>query len=189
MKKNNLFYTTACVASLSAATSFAVSFDPTAEDVADGTLEVKIKIEELVRMSNLVDLDLGTYDPTDTQPSNDSDEFCVYYNNSTDVNITLTSANNGGGGNYNMAGDNDAAQLIPYTVGISNSPSTSQPFAAHTEGTTVKYVTANTASDDDCASVGADTTAISASTINTGFLTEPSDTYRDTITIKIAPGI
>lgn len=186
--KNNLFYTTACVAGMSAVAAYAATGQGSTGDTSTGTVDVKMEVLEEVKVSNLDDIDLGTYVPDGTDEVAE-DQFCIYYNNASTVNVTLSSANANAGFNLEETGAGTAT--IPYTVAVQITPSTSGAYGSHTEGATVKYDTAYTGADNDCNGGGAglDAAAISVTVNDTGAgtLGVPTGSYLDTITIKVEP--
>lgn len=73
-----------------------------------GDLEVRLMIPDLIRLSGLQDIDLGTYSG-DGQDLTGSSTACVRRNSAGSYSITGTSAN----GSYQMV---SGSESIPYTV-------------------------------------------------------------------------
>ncbi|MEN8820197.1 MAG: hypothetical protein ABF271_03720 [Abyssibacter sp.] len=124
------------VLGLSATGAFAAS-QGTPGDTSSGTTTVTASVPPLIRIFNLADINLGTYNPSDNDNSNEglsgSTDVCVLMNNSTTYNVIVSS-------------DTAAFQLD------SASASDSIAFTAEFNGSPLTYNTALAGNTPDSAS-------------------------------------
>jgi len=181
MKISNFLYATAVV-SMTSGLGYAVTQGTTGA-TSTGTVDVQMIVLEEVKVSNLADIDLGTFTPNGTNETSNQ-AFCIYYGNSANVDLTLSSANTAGPG-FQLA---NAGNFIAYTAEIDNDPTAGITYVAHTEAATVQYGIATTGANDDCVTATFDTTDIRLTVADAGTpLAVPNATYTDTITLLVAP--
>ena len=184
MKISNFLYASAAI-TMSSGLAYAVTQGTTGA-TSTGTVDVQMIVLEEVKVSNLADIDLGTFVPDGTDEVSNV-PFCIYYGNSANVDLTLTSANSAGPG-FQMINGTD---VIPYTAEVDNNPVTGTggiTYVAHAEAATVQYGVADTGANDDCAASVEDTTSIQLTVTDAGApLAVPNATYLDTITLLVAP--
>ncbi|MAI07604.1 MAG: hypothetical protein CMF61_01460 [Magnetococcales bacterium] len=150
-----------------------------------GTSDVQLIVQELVQVENLVDIDFDNGDGSNVYVPNGGDVsgtnvFCVYYNNATGVDLTLSSTRGAGSG---FVLEDGSANAIPYIVEIDEG--NDGGFTPHADSATVNYP--NMADlQPNCA--GGTTNALRVRVNDTGSpLGVPNGTYTDTITYLIAP--
>lgn len=103
-----------------AGTSMAATSNPAAPVVGaaaavtgtTGTVDVTLTIADIVHISGLAELAMGTY-AGDSVDETTTDTFCVFRNGTGNYNLTLTSANATAGGVHQLA---SGANKIPYTL-------------------------------------------------------------------------
>ena len=181
MKFSKILLGTALCASVS--TAAVAATQGTTGATSTGTLDVQVTVLEELKVSNLANITLGTYVAGGGNLQVE-DQFCIFYNNSNDISLTLTSTN-GTAPAYAMI---NGADTIPYTVDFQADADTPGPYAAHNSGDTVAYTVFANAANDDCTTIGGPTSAIRATLVDTGSpLPVANGIYTDTITVVVAP--
>lgn len=166
--KTSLFALTFSSASVMAATQGLLG--PT----STGTLDINLDINNLVMVSNLGDINLGTYSGTGNLTGSDS--FCVYRNGAGNYNITMNGS--GGSGAYllNDGGTNNLPYTVSFTNGSANSMTASTALTAQANANT----TSTTCGGSDNVSVGVTVT-------NASLAAAPAGTYTGSLTVIVAP--
>ena len=148
-----------------------------------GTITVTMDILEQVKVSNLADIALGQYVPGGGDLTGSSD-VCVHYNNATNYDLTLSSANSAGPG-FQLA---NAGNFVTYAVDYTTKTTAGGgATAAHIEAATVQYDDADP-NADDCVILTGPTSTLDVTVTDTGTtLGVPNGTYSDVITLVVAP--
>lgn len=84
---------------------------PPANASSQGDLTINLSIPNIVRITGLTDINLGTYAGVDVSGS---DALCVYRNVTGNYSITAESTNTDAGGTFKLKGA--GADYIPYSV-------------------------------------------------------------------------
>ena len=176
MKLSTILYATAAVA-ITAGVSYAAVDGPVGE-TSTGTLNINLNVLEEVQVSRLNDISLSNY-VAGGADNVGTDLFCMYYNNSTNVNLTLTSANTDGT-DFRLE---NAGEFINYTVRIDPDAGGASPFQAHAHGATVQYTGAATTTSG----CSGDTATVEVTVTNVGVLPVSNGIYSDTMTLLVAP--
>ena len=146
-----------------------------------GDLEVSMDIVEEVKVSNLADIALGQYVPGGGNLVGNS-PACVHYNNATTYTIQFDSTNGAGAG---FTLDDGAANTVPYTVEYDDTQGGG--FISISDGVSANVDGADTANNDDCATLGSDNGDIRATVTDVGLLGVPNGTYTDTLVVTVSP--
>lgn len=113
---------------------------PPANASSQGDLTINLSIPNIVRITGLTDIDLGTYAGVDVSGS---DALCVYRNVTGNYSITAESTNTDAGGTFKLKGA--GADYIPYsvawthgggTVALTENAQSNAPTGASTTSTT-----------------------------------------------------
>lgn len=154
-------------------------------NTSSGTSDVQLIVQEQVQVENLIDIDLDNGDGFNIYVPGGGDVsgtnvFCVHYNNSTGVDLTLTSGNGAGAG-YEM--QDGSANAIPYLVEIDEG--NDGGFTPHGDSATINYPNM---ADQVINCGGGNLNAIRVRVNDTGSpLGVPNGTYTDTISFLVAP--
>jgi hypothetical protein len=150
--------------------------DGTLGATSQGTLNITLTIDPLVQISDLDDIDLGTF--TGTGPMTGSDNVCVYSNNGA---FDITATGSGTASAFTLAGT--GTNSIAYSVAWANTSGATSGTAL-TTGVPLDNQAA-TFSGADCGG-GTNTTVLV--TVGTGALnTAATDTYAGVLTLLVAP--
>ena len=146
-----------------------------------GTQDVKLLVPDLVQVSNLNELNLGTYSPLIAPAT--SDDLCVYRRGASagDYVLTLTSANQGGGTSFQMV---SGANLLPYTVKYEKIDGSAQVTPA--SGTTISRFSEANNQSISC-TTGTLTNTIRVSVTQVDADAAKAGSYMDTLTLLVAP--
>lgn len=142
-----------------------------------GTVNINLQIDGAVKISNLADLDLGTF--TGTGPLTASDAACVYSNSSTGYSVTATSST----GSFVLQ-DAGATNSIPFALTYDDGGAGGPATLSHgvTSGTMANASTI----DDDCAS-SADNATVAVSVTALDASQVPQGAYSSVVTLVVAP--
>ena len=153
----------------------------TTGSTSTGTVDIQLLINGAVRISNLDNLDLGTF--SGTGPMTDSDTACVYSNGATGYTVTATSsAPNTTPGAFVLA-DAAGTNTIPYTVAfddLSGGGATTLGYNSASSMGNARTIDDNCFGVADNASVQVDVAAVDASAV-------PQGTYTSVLTLVVAP--
>lgn len=140
-----------------------------------GSLVITARVPNLVRITGLADLDLGTWDGAN--PMAGSDAVCVY---STTRAYTLTAMGSGAGNAFTLT---DGTNTVAYSV---NWQSEGGANNALTTGTTVPNLGANHNSVT-CNGHASDNATVTVSVSVAALSAIPAGTYTGTLTLTVAP--
>lgn len=142
--------------------------DGTLGSTSTGTITITANIDQLVRISRLDDLDMGSLSPTNLSAT---ENFCVYSNSSPNYQITATGS--GTGGAFAVS---DGSLELPYLLTINgNSAASGSPLSGAGAN---QFSTVCGATDNATLTVLFNSTEIAAA--NTG-------TYNGVLTLTVAP--
>jgi spore coat protein U-like protein len=163
--------------SQAAAGSYRASFTATFRNnngggVATVTFDLDLTIPEMIRISDLNDIALGTFDGLNDLVS--SDGICVYRNN---VAATYTITASGGSGSFDV---DNGIDVIPYQVEYDDS----NGFVTLTDSAPTDMANANS-SLLDCGGIAVATLRIT--TLSTDMSNASPGLYTDTLTLTVAP--
>lgn len=148
-----------------------------------GSLNLELVIADIVHISGLDSIDLGTY-PGDGQPMSNAsspEEFCVFRNGDGDYELTLTSANATLGGVHRMA--NGAAGFIPYTLDFTDTAGSVTDLLS--SNTPVPRAGGAVAATPDCDANASNNASIVVTVDAVDLGAADPGTYADTITITV----
>jgi spore coat protein U-like protein len=148
-----------------------------------GSLDVQLVIADIVHISGLDSIDLGTYSGDGQPMSNSSspESFCVFRNGDGDYELTLQSANATLGGVHQLS--NGAGGLIPYALDFTDTAGTlTDLLSSATANTRTAGAIAGTPDCDANANNNAELT-VTVDAVDLG-AADPG-TYNDTITITV----
>jgi len=140
-----------------------------------GDLTITLDIANLVRVSNLNDINLGTFAGGGGGLAG-TDTFCVYRNGAGNYNINMT-----GDGTANAFTLANGANTVPYTVDFVNGATTT----AMNTGTGLAGQTGANTVSDTCA--GVDNVSVNISVSNADLSSSPAGTYSGVLTMVVAP--
>jgi len=146
-----------------------------------GTLDITVDINDLVRVSNLDDLDLGIFNGGSSDLSA-TDTFCVYRNGAGTFDIVMSG--NGSSSAFTLT---DGTNTIPYSVDFTNIPA-----ATTTSMTTNILVSgqqnANTSSTTCSGAGDSDNVSVTVTVANNDLAAAPAGiNYAGTLTIVVSP--
>lgn len=185
MKK--LLIATACSAAV--ASSALAATQGALGATSSGDFVVTLTVAEQVRVSNIADISLdngsGNIYVAGGGDLSGSTPLCVYYNNGSNVDLTIGSTN--GTGSFLL--DDGSGNQVTYAINIStNGDDATYEVSGFAEGTVQAITNADSSANDDCATAGANTQRLEAVVTDTGTqLGVPNGTYTDTVTIVAAP--
>ncbi len=141
---------------------------------SNGSVDIRAHIPGLIKISNLDDIDLGTWSGSGDLVG--SDENCVW---STTRGYNLTASGSGAGNAFTIT---DGANDIAYSVAWDDTDSTDQ---AVTVGTALSAQVTNAVSVN-CAARG-DTANVAVTISEADMAAAPAGTYNGTLTLIVAP--
>lgn len=160
-----------------------------AQAATDGTLgltstgiaNITITVARELRVSNLNDIALGTFNPA-ASPLIGTDTVCVYDNGLGGYQITLSSLN--GAGNFQMR---NGTSIVTYGVEYDDTGLGSN-FISATEGVPMTARANASTTDDTCITSGSDnaTVRVRVTTADTSGV-DTNGTHTDTLTLLVAP--
>lgn len=148
-----------------------------------GSLDVQLVIADVVHISGLDSIDLGTY-AGDSLPMTNSatpETFCVFRNGDGDYELTLTSANATLGGVHQLS--NGAGGLIPYVLDYSDAAGSITDLLS--SATAVTRTGGGVASNPTCDANTANNASIVVTVDDLDLDAADPGTYDDTITITV----
>ncbi|MFQ5352575.1 MAG: hypothetical protein ACE5D3_05825 [Candidatus Binatia bacterium] len=152
----------------------AATSDGSLGSTSTGTQDISLTIQDLVQVSGIAAIDLGTYGGSGN--ASGSDTMCVYRNGTGSYSVTLTSANESSGAFRLNAG----TDYITYSVTWDD---TSGPSAV--SSSTALTGQSGDSSSQTCNSVDNATVAVSATAA--ALQAAPTGSYSDVITILVSP--
>ncbi|TQV89035.1 hypothetical protein [Aliikangiella coralliicola] len=158
-----------------ASTSAMAATQGTLGATSTGDLIISLDIDNLVRVSNLNDINLGNFNGGAGDLSG-SDTFCVYRNGAGNYNINMSGS--GAANAYTLA---SGANTLPYAVEFVNGATTT----AMATGTALTGQTGANTTSDTCG--GADNVSLNVTVANGDLAAAPAGTYTGTLTIVVAP--
>ncbi len=169
--KLNKFAVAAMVAGMGLSAGAMAATQGTVGATSQGDLLIEVTVPALIRITDLADINLGTYngdgvDRTGTSPA------CVRRNNAGTYGIVATSAN----GSFTMVPDGAAATTVAYTVSWGGAPLT--------YNTNLPAQVADSATLGACAPVAGKLSVTAAATALDA--AEP-DRYTDTLILTVTP--
>jgi hypothetical protein len=174
MKYARLIKTSLFALGMTSATVMAAT-QGTLGPTSTGTVNLTLDIDPLIMISNLGDINLGTYSGAGNLTGNDA--FCVYRNGAGNYNITM----NGDGATnaYTLSdgGTNTLAYSVDFNNGGVNAMTTLTALTAQTGADTV---------DTDC-STGGDNVSVDVTVSNAALAAAPAGTYTGVLTMIVAP--
>lgn len=170
----------AMAASIGAAAAYA-AVDGTLGVTSTGRANMTITINRELRISNLNDINLGTFDPA-SAPLYGSDTLCIYDNGLAGYQVTLSSMN--GSGVFQMQ---NGTGIVTYSVEFDDTGAGSN-YTSVSEGVPLTGRTGATHTNDACISNGADNAAVRVR-VTTADVSgaDTNGTYTDTLNLVVAP--
>ncbi len=168
--KTSLFALGLISGSVMAATQGSLGTDST------GDLEITLDIDDLVQVSNLDDLYLGTFDGT--ADLSDTDTFCIYRNGAGTFDITMSG--DGGSSAFTLT-DIPALNTVPYTVDFTNAATTT------TMATNVALGGQANANTTSTTCGGTDNVSITVTVATADLASVPAGFYSGTLTMIVSP--
>jgi len=169
----------ALVGALAGLAPAAMAADQGAIDAtSEGSLEVTLELPELVRISDLDDIDLGTFAGA---ALDGTDDVCVW---STTRAYSITATGDGGGGSFTLTGNTSGVPL-DYAVEWAEN-------AGQTSGTTLSTGTvlsgrSTTATSTDCNGGNDNNATVIVAVADDDLAAVPADSYSGTLTLLVAP--
>jgi len=140
-----------------------------------GDLTITLDIASLVRVSNLNDINLGTFAGGAGNLAG-SDTFCVYRNGTGNYNINMIG--DGAASAFTLA---NGADTVAYSVDFVNGATTT-PMAT---GTALAGQTGANTTSDTCG--GVDNVSVNVAVSNAALASAPAGTYSGVLTMVVAP--
>ena len=181
--KNTLFATTFLAVGAAGVVTSMAATDGTTGPTSTGNLVVSLVVDNKLKVSNLDDTDLGTFNGG---PLSASEDICIYFNQTAPYQITFDS--NDTPGTFELT---DGVNNIPYTITYDDGDG-AQPVVAGTPitGLDTQGNDAVSGADDDCATVtGGDNGTLAFSALAADITGNPNGTYSETLDIVVAPSI
>lgn len=175
MKYSRLIKTSLFALGMSSAAVMAAT-QGTLGTTSTGDLEITLDIDSLVRVSNLNDIDLGTFAGGAADLSG-SDNFCIYRNGAGNYNITMT-----GSGAASAFTLTDGTNTIPYSVSFTNGGAN-----AMATGTALTAQAGAFTANDTCNSGANDNVSVAVTVANSDLASAPASSYTGTLTMVVAP--
>ena len=155
--------------------------DGTLGVTSTGLATLTITVNRELRISNLDDISLGTFDHT-AVPLYGSDTLCVYDNGLAGYQVTLSSTN--GSGVFQMQ---NGTGIVTYSVYYDDT-GTGSNYVLVSEGVPLTGQTGATQVNDTCITAGADNAAVRVRVINSDMSgADTNGTYNDTLVLVVAP--
>ena len=181
--KNTLFASTfLAMGAAGVATSMAANQGATGP-TSSGDLVVSLIVDNKLKVSNLDDTSLGTFNGADLSAS---ETICVYFNQTAPYQITFDS--NDTPGTFELS---DGVNNIPYSFTYDDGVNGATAVVAGTPLTARNSQgnDATTGANDDCVTVAADNGTIDFTALATDITGNPNGTYSETLNITVAPSI
>ncbi len=139
-----------------------------------GDLDISLTVNDEVKISNLVDINLAPFSGTDVTGTSDA---CIYANGGGEYQITATGS-----------GAANAFQLTDGTNSVNYSVSYDDGTGASSLASGVALLRTNAAEDDDdCVTLGDDNATIDVTVAAADASVLPAATYSGTLTLLVAP--
>ena len=174
--KNTKFLKTALIALGMTSTAVMAATQGDLDTTSTGDLVISLDIDDLVRVNNLDDIDLGTF-AGGAGDLTGSDSFCVYRNGLDGFNITMT-----GDGAASAFELTDGTNTLPYAVEFVNGSA-----QAITTGSTLTGQTGAFTANDTCDNGTSNNVAVNITVANGDLATVPAGSYAGTLTMVVAP--
>jgi len=169
----------ALVGALAGLAPAAMAADQGAIDAtSEGSLEVTLELPELVRISDLDDIDLGTFAGA---ALDGTDDVCVW---STTRAYSITATGDGGGGSFTLTGNTSGDDLAYAVEWADNAGETSGTTLS--SGTTLTGRTTN-ATSTDCNGGNDPNATVIVDVADTDLAAVTADSYSGTLTLLVAP--
>ncbi len=175
MKYSRMIKTSLLVLSMSSAAVMAAT-QGSLDTTSTGDLLIELDIDDLVRVNNLNDIDLGTFTGAAGDLSG-SDNFCIYRNGTGNYNITMT-----GSGTASAFTLTDGSNTLPYSVSFTNGSAN-----AITSGNSLAAQAGAFTANDNCNSGVNDNVSVSVTVANSDLSSVPAGSYSGTLTMVVAP--
>jgi len=174
MKKIQLIRTSLVALGLISGSALAAN-QGTLGATSTGDLTITLDIASLVRVSNLNDINLGTFAGGGGGLAG-TDTFCVYRNGTGNYTINMTG--DGAASAFTLA---NGANTVPYSVDFVNGATTT----AMSTGTALAGQTGANTVSDTCG--GVDNVSVNISVSNGALSAAPAGTYSGVLTMVVAP--
>lgn len=138
-----------------------------------GDLDITAQIPDLVRITKLTDIDLGSWDGSTDMTG--SDTVCVW---STTRAYTVTATGDGAGGAFTLS---DGTNTLPYAVSWEDDSTNSESLSSGSPSGSMSATT-NSAS---CSGGTNATVSVTVTSANAAGV--PAGTYNGTLTLEVAP--
>lgn len=168
---------TALFALTIASTSVYSATQGTKGTTSTGSVDVSVDIGQLIKISNLKDIQLGAY-AGGPNPLSASSDFCVYRNGSDKYNITMS-----GNGTANAFTLSQGPDVLPYSVEFVNG-STTLPV---TSGTLIGNQAGANTTSESCSNGSANNASVTVKVENADLSAAPAGSYAGTLTVIVAP--
>jgi hypothetical protein len=169
----------AALTTFAAANAFAAN-DGTLGATSQGDLNITLTINDLVLISQLDDIPLGTYAPGSNMTG--SDILCVYSNTGG---YQITATGSGAGSAFELAATGGSGGSIPYTVdwadtggaGSGTSLTATAPLAGQVDSVR----------SPDCSGGTANNATVFVTVTDADLAAAPADNYLGVLTLLVAP--
>ncbi len=159
---------------VASASTVLAATDGTTGTTSTGNLIINATINEMIKISNMADIPLGTFAGVDLTGGNSA---CVYHNGVDTYSVTATSTN-GSGTVFQLS---DGTTDIAYTLDLNDGTSAHSMDSAVNDNA---FTGADTASES-CG--GTPNLAISVTITAAALAATPAGAYTDTLTLLVAP--
>lgn len=149
--------------------------DGTLGATSTGNLNVILGVPDMVKITKLNDINLGTYAGVNMVGS---DDVCVYHNGASTYNITISGT---GPANALQLKNGSATATIPFTATYFDGVSTSAVVPA------VALTNRQNASTTSMSCSGGTNASMNVSVQSVDIESAPVDTYTETVTMTVAP--
>jgi len=146
---------------------------------SEGSLEVTLELPELVRISDLDDIDLGTFAGA---ALDGTDDVCVW---STTRAYSITATGDGGGGSFTLTGNNPSGDTLDYAVEWAENAGQTSGITL-TSGTSLDNRTTN-ATSTDCNGGNDNNATVIVAVADDDLAAVTADSYSGTLTLLVAP--
>ena len=155
--------------------------DGTLGPTSTGIANITITVARELRVSNLDDITLGTFDAA-SAPVTGTDTLCVYDNGLTGYQVTLSSAN--GVGSFQMR---NGTSIVTYGVEYDDT-GTGTNFVSVTEGVVLTARANASTTDDTCITRGSDNATVRVRVTTADMAgVDTNGSHTDTLTLLVAP--
>ena len=144
-----------------------------------GTLNITATVNNLVQITNLNDIDLGTFTGTGNLTGNDT--LCIYRNGSGTYQITATGS--GTGSAFTVT---DGSNTLPYTVDYTSDLLGTPTTTTMSTGSALTGQAGVDSASTTCAG-GGDNAQVDITISNADLTSAPAGAYSGTLTLVVAP--